>query len=320
MQLLTGPRVWATIADLSAGAKRARAAVSRLEAGASELLRLPEGSSLVIDLSPHALAQGQTNPDEVRQYLDAGVSIFTWNGMNANVFLFDRTAVVGSAGVSQRSARGLTEAVFLTRDPDVVADLRSFLDSVSRVPVREQHLEQAKEQFRAPPSPPRENDNPITYDLIPTNPYRLWVCDYADQPWPKRIYETFEAEEPRMSLRLGDRRRYVLYTFLLWGPWAGRIAEGDVLLCAWHDDPESEPQGVWPPAHVIGATVVRGRGEEGIIVYAKYARTLEPVPWDEYRTRVGEAGLRFRLPVSRPVKAPEEQAILLSPWGLDGAS
>ncbi|MGH2688235.1 MAG: hypothetical protein ACRDKW_05450 [Actinomycetota bacterium] len=319
MQLLTGPKVWATIAELAAGSKRSRAAVGRLAAGASELLRLPEGSSLVVDLSPYALAQGQTNPDEVGRYLDAGVSVFTWTGMNANVFLFDRTAVVGSAGVSQRSARGLTEAAFLTRDADVVSNLRSFLDSVSKVPVTARDLDQAREEFRPAPSPPRENDNPITYDLIPTEPYRLWVCEYADRPWPKRVYETFEAEEPIMSLRLGDRRRYVLYTFLLWGPWAGRVGVGDVLLCAWHDDPEAAaPQGIWPPAHVIGATVVRGRGEEGVIVYAKYARTLEPVPWEEYRSKVAEAGLRFRLPVSRPVKASEEQAVLLSPWGLAG--
>jgi hypothetical protein len=317
VQLLTGHRVWATIADLSGGAKRTRAAVSRLEAGASELLPLSEGSSLVVDLSPHALAQGQTNPDEIRRYVEAGVSVFKWDGMNANVFLFDRTAIVGSAAVSQRSARGLTEAAFLTRDPDVVAELRSFLDSVSLVAVTEEDLTRAREQFQAPPSPPREIENPITHDLIPAVPYRLWVCEYADRPWPKKVFETFEAEEARMSLRLGDRRRYVLYTFLLWGPWAGRIQEGDVLLCAWHDDPTSEPQGIWPPAHVIGATVVRGRGEEGIIVYAKYARALEPVLWEDYRTKVAQAGLRFRLPVSRPVKAPEEQAILLSPWGLD---
>lgn len=317
MQLLTGPRVWATIAGLSRRAKRTQAAVSRLEAGASELLSLSEGSVLVVDLSPHALAQGQTSPDEVLGYLGRGVRVFRWNGLNANVFLFDRTVVLGSATVSQRSARALTEAVVRTADPAAFAEARAFLGSVAKVPVTEDDAEQAKQHYRKPPSPPRINDgNPVLHDLLPPAPYRLWLCEYADQPWPKRVFETYEAEEPQMSLRLGDRRRFLLYAFLLWGPPPPRIEEADVVVCAWCEQPGEEPQGVWPPAAVIGTTPVRGRGREGLIVYAKYPRTLDPVPWEEYRDKAAEADLRLRLPLNRAVRSPAEREVLLAPWGL----
>ena len=317
MQLLTGPRVWATIAELSRGAKRTRAAVSRMEEGASELLPLKEGSALIVDLSPHALAQGQTSPNELLTYLDRGVEIFRWNGLNANVFLFDRTLVLGSATVSHRSARGLTEAVVRTADPAAVAEARAFLDSVAKVLVTDEDCELAKQHYRKAPPPPRTNDgNPVVHDLLPPAPYRLWLCEYADQPWPKRVFETYETEEAQMSLRLGDRRRFLLYAFLLWGPPPPRIEEGDVVVCAWCEQGAEQPQGVWPPAAVIGTTPVRGRGREGVIVYAKYPRSLDPVPWEDYRAKAAESGIRLRLPLNRAVRSPAEREVLLAPWGL----
>lgn len=317
MQLLTGPRVWATIAELARDAKRSRAAVSRLETGSGDLLPLPAGSSLVVDLSPHALAQGQTNPDEVAGYIERGVSVFRWNGLNANVYLFDRTAILGSAGVSQRSARALTEAAVRTADPAEVAEARAFLDSISRVPVAPEDLQQAREQYQKPVSPSRSNDgNPVLHDLLPPAPYRLWLCEYADQPWPKRVFQVYEEEESLMGLRLGDRRRFLLYTFLLWGSWGTRIEEGDVVLCAWCDRPGEEPQGIWPPAVVVGATPVKGRDREGTIVYAKYPRTLDPIAWEDYREKVAAGGVRLRVPLNRPVRTPEDRRVLLAPWGL----
>ena len=317
MQLLTGPSVWATIAELSRGAKRTRAAVSRLEVGAADLLPLSEGSTLVVDLSPYALAQGQTSPDEVLGYLSRGVEVFRWNGLNANTFLFDRTVVLGSASASQRSARALTEAVFRTSEPGAVAEVKAFLDSITKMRVTADDAERARPHYQKPPSPSRTNDgNPVAHDLLPPAPYRMWLCEYADQPWPKRVFEAYEAEERQMSLRLGDRRRFLLYAFLLWGPPPPKIQEGDVVICAWCEHPGDEPQGVWPPAVVIGTRPVRGRGREGIVVYAKYPRSLDPVAWEEYQGKAAEAGVKLRLPLSRAVRTPAEREVLLAPWGL----
>jgi hypothetical protein len=61
---------------------------------------------------------------------------------------------------------------------------------------------------------------------------------------------------------------------------------------------------------------VRGRGREGIVVYAKYPRSLDPVAWEEYQGKAAEAGVKLRLPLSRAVRTPAEREVLLAPWGL----
>ena len=57
--------LWPTITRLARKSGRKHVAVAYLGSGASRLLPLGRGDSLVVDMSPGAVKSGQTNPFEV---------------------------------------------------------------------------------------------------------------------------------------------------------------------------------------------------------------------------------------------------------------
>src|SRR5688500_16972317 len=96
---------------LTSAANRARGkadvAVAYFGKGAAALLPLPEGSRLVVDASENAVKGGQTHPKDLKRLYDTGVRVFCCEHLHAKVFLFDRTAFVGSTNASNRSANTL---------------------------------------------------------------------------------------------------------------------------------------------------------------------------------------------------------------------
>ena len=97
-------RVWAAITEAARNTKTpAYVAVAYFGNGASKLLPLRKGSRLVVDASEHAVKSGQTSPAELLKLHRKGVKVYSIENLHAKVFVFGRTAFVGSANVSQRS-------------------------------------------------------------------------------------------------------------------------------------------------------------------------------------------------------------------------
>jgi len=136
-----GGSVWGAITASSRAHKGpSDVAVAYFGQGVTKLLTLARGSRLVVDASEQAVKSGQTHPASLLALHRKGVSIFSVKNLHAKVFVFGRTAFIGSANVSERSARQLFEAVVRTTDTRVVRDARDFVRESCIDPLRTEHL------------------------------------------------------------------------------------------------------------------------------------------------------------------------------------
>jgi phosphatidylserine/phosphatidylglycerophosphate/cardiolipin synthase-like enzyme len=101
-----------------------------------------------------ALRSGATQPKELRRYLNKGLQLYCCADLHAKFFLFDKTAIVGSANVSELSYIDLHEAALLTRDPKAVTEAREFIEDLPKDIVDREFLKRAEEIYKPPQFPP----------------------------------------------------------------------------------------------------------------------------------------------------------------------
>lgn len=107
--------------------QRCAVAVAYFGKGASGLLPLAKGSRLVVDASERSVSSGQTCPADLIKLVKRGVAIYSVPNLHAKVFVLGRTAYIGSANVSSRSASHLVEAVVRTTERGTVRASRQFV-------------------------------------------------------------------------------------------------------------------------------------------------------------------------------------------------
>jgi hypothetical protein len=115
-----------TRATLSSG-RPCVVAVAYFGSGASDLLPLPKGSRLVVDASERSVGSGQTCPADLLKLVKNGVHVYSVPNLHAKVFVLGRTAYIGSANVSNRSASQLVEALIRTNEPGAVSAATRFV-------------------------------------------------------------------------------------------------------------------------------------------------------------------------------------------------
>jgi PLD-like domain len=146
-----GGRVWAT---LTKAAKRSSGqsyiAVAYFGKGAARLLPLTRGSCLVIDASDMAVKSGQTCPASLRVLLKKGVRIYSSERLHAKVFVFGKSAFVGSANVSTNSQTALFEAVLKTTNRKTVALARQFVREHCLRSVGPEEIKRLSKIYRPP--------------------------------------------------------------------------------------------------------------------------------------------------------------------------
>jgi phosphatidylserine/phosphatidylglycerophosphate/cardiolipin synthase-like enzyme len=146
--------LWRSLTRSTKSARKpALAAVAYFGKGASGLLPLPSGSHLVVDASEHAVKKGQTHPADLKRLQKNGVIVFSSTSLHAKVFVIDNVAFIGSANVSGRSARILTEALVKTSDRAVVRDAKSFVKGLCLDEMGPDRLDKLQKLYR-PPKPP----------------------------------------------------------------------------------------------------------------------------------------------------------------------
>lgn len=128
------PNPWAEISKRVITRRRALVAVPYLGRNASTQLPLAHGSKLVTCLSEAAVAAGALDPRELLKYLQAGVDVYHQPNLHAKVYVLGKTAFVGSANLSMRSA-GLVEACVRTTDTRIVEQARAFILGLCANPV-----------------------------------------------------------------------------------------------------------------------------------------------------------------------------------------
>src|SRR5262245_29277937 len=103
---------------------RCMVAVAYFGKGASKLLPLELGRTLIVDMSRHAVGSGQTLPEEILTLVNKGVDVHSVQNLHAKVFVIGNRAFIGSTNASNHSANGLVEACVETDSRTVVGSSR----------------------------------------------------------------------------------------------------------------------------------------------------------------------------------------------------
>jgi hypothetical protein len=265
---------------------------------ALDVVPLAAGSRLVIDFSPNSIRAGSTSALAIGRYVDAGVDVFSCEGLHAKVFVFGNRAIVGSSNVSKHSASGkLVEAAVESSSVRDVVRARTFVQSVSEelvTPslVRERSKLPVRRRGPAPSRPTRQ---------ARPRGQRVWVVNARPmelEDWEASLGRRV-AEQARTQLL--NRRTYHLEE--LWFPassdFARRVSRGDSLILVWSEGSRLE---VWPAARVLGRRTVPGRRSGSRVLLAiERADDATRVSWDRFRRAAARSGLRVSPSSSRAV-------------------
>nr|BFE63970.1 hypothetical protein GCM10020063_084960 [Dactylosporangium thailandense] len=160
MTFIGGEHVWDRLCALTAGAAHRRVAVAFAGRNAAGILPLSVNDTVVVDGSDDALAAGSTHPDALATWLSAGAHVWSLPGLHAKVVLLEgadgaRTAIVGSANISDRANSQLIEAVVTTDDHDCCQSISDELDRWVGMadPVDAAWLQRARTLYREPKQP-----------------------------------------------------------------------------------------------------------------------------------------------------------------------
>lgn len=154
--------LWKRLRSLAAESRSAIVAVPYFGVDGARLLPLKKGSKLIVNCTEHTVKAGQVHPDDLLELVHKGVEVHRSVNLHAKVFVFDATAVVGSANVSHTSQDDLIEAGVELTDPKVVAEARSFVESLQGDLLGPEYLENLAELYRPPMSPPKKKSGRVT--------------------------------------------------------------------------------------------------------------------------------------------------------------
>jgi hypothetical protein len=128
MQHLLCDDLWARLRQLSKKSRRASAAVAFFsDAG---LLEFRRGDLLIVDASDGRIQCGDTSARALASVLKRKTAPFSLPNLHAKVFVFGKTAVIGSANVSRSSSSTLIEAALVTDDGTTVSQTKALIESL----------------------------------------------------------------------------------------------------------------------------------------------------------------------------------------------
>lgn len=154
-RLLSGPALWKTIHRLARQCKaRKLVATAYLGRGSAKALHLKRGDVLLCGLSLQNVKRGAVCAPDLLPLRNRGVGVYGIESLHAKIYLFGRTAIIGSPNLSRTSQR-LEEAAVLTTDPDVVGQVREwFIARCMSDPVEAKVLENLATAYRPPKGNP----------------------------------------------------------------------------------------------------------------------------------------------------------------------
>lgn len=252
-------RVWAALTQAARGSRRtAYVAVPYFSEAGSRLLPLKRGDILVVNASDAAVASGQTAPAALRRLATKGVKVYSLETLHAKVYVFEKTAYVGSANASTSSKEHLVEAVLEIRDPEAVLAARRFIGSLCVSRLTRKELNRLAEIYRPPRGIRKRALTPHTKQP------RLWIARLNEaEPDPAFVKDLDEGRSVARAKR--TRHSYKIDEF--WFPGEKAFAVGDhVVQVFTGDDGNVE---IFAPAKIIQRTIARRNGRCKTFVFVE---------------------------------------------------
>lgn len=319
-RILIDDEVWVELKRLAARKRRGPALVV-VPYLTRDLLDLRPGDTLAVDLSPHTLGTGLTDPRVLRRYSRKGVALNRAPGVHAKMYVLGDTAAVGSANMSRSSERELREAMVLLRGKTVVtavADAAALLVGAS---ITDDDLDAAQELYRPPPARPRQPRRPTRRDPAgppPQDGDRLWLIGLWPEEWPTTAASRAATLHPALRRRSGRARDVELGSALFDRPAAPDLRVDDLVIEAWADERDGVLTEASYPARVIEVVNVPGPGRSAgwVLVYWRRPTGTSPLPWVDLQGAARRVGARLgdTTSVQRRVTNPRLHLALRKLW------
>src|SRR6266536_1963052 len=197
--------IWKRLATLSKRRAWRAVAVPFLGRGAARLLALQEDDILVVRFEDAVIRAGLVDPREVLGYIERGVRVFSATNLHAKVFVFGRTAVVGSSNVSVASERLLIEAVVETTAPRVVAAAGAFVQSLAGDEITPKFARAKIPLYR----PPRRPAGPARPGVQHST---VWALGLTYVPWDADDEQEARAAQRSAAKLLDDPAKFRIET------------------------------------------------------------------------------------------------------------
>lgn len=195
--------LWPTIRKLAHRAAVRRAAVAYVTS--DEILRFTGGDVLVTDASDHAIAAGHTSARLLQNALARKVKLYSLPGLHAKVMVLGDTAVIGSANISNSSARDLVEAAWVTNASGAVGMAVALIAKLTgeAVPIDARFLERISKIDVKPPPP--GSRRPTGARPINVPEHRTWIVSVREMSRePAGESEAIESGMAKAREKLGD--------------------------------------------------------------------------------------------------------------------
>jgi hypothetical protein len=221
--------VWNEITAAASRTKqRSWVAVAFFGKGGPGLLPLAPGSYLVVNASESSVKSGLTCPAALKRLVNQGIKVFSVDNLHAKTFIFGKTAFIGSANVSPRSANHWVEAVVRTTDSQAVAQAREFVESICLNELGPAELDRLQTLYRPPKLPVKERMRRNGSQSICLALPRLHVAQLEYSEPPVESTETYNAGWAYAKSQMEHPRQHVL-TDIHW-PGTTSFKDGDMLL------------------------------------------------------------------------------------------
>lgn len=200
--------LWEQIIQVSKESKKKHIAVAYLGQGASKIIKMHKGDTLVVDMSLASVRGGRTDPKEVEKYIKAGVSVFSCANLHAKIYVFDKTAIVGSGNLSNNSLSLLVEAGIITCEKEAVSNALGFIKSIQVEPVTPEYVKLCKKNYRPSGFNGLKKKN---LNVKGTPIYsRLWLEGTCDAEFTSEEHSFVAKESISAIKKISNKKRYEL--------------------------------------------------------------------------------------------------------------
>lgn len=295
--------IWPHIRNLARRARRpALVAVPFVGVGAAKRLPLTRGDTLVTRFDRTAIRAGHVDPREIVKFIKRGVEVHAVANLHAKVYVFGRTAIVGSANVSDLSEHHLIEAGLESSSSDSVRACVKFVRSLMGDTVG---LEFARREVRyyRPPQVPfararrPSRRRPHQTDLVAV---ALENVEYDETDESASVKARHTA-----SKQIANKEQFRLDDFRLSGGGSVAVKRGSrVLMCTTYWGKATR---VTAPARVLEIRRYRSsRGAQRMIVVVEVRKYLRERPLGALLRKLGRVGKPLRgLAGAKRLRDPE---------------
>lgn len=302
MSVLLSGSVWGRISKLSQSSLSTLAAAPYFGSGATNLLSLKEGDTLVVKFDREAIGTGQVDPREIIKAIKKGVNVHSCANLHAKVYVFGKTAVVGSSNVSQNSERHLLEACVETTEKNTVSSVRRFIKRLLGDRVGLDYAQEMVSFYRPPIRSTSTQTRTRKNKQLPVHS-DLWLVSLVEGGWRDIDYEQAEKGRPEAKKALKNPRSSRLDEFNCWEKNLSRYKVGlRIILCTKTSDGEAL---VSPPARVVKVQKYTAKGKRRAIIYLETPK--------KYRRRKIDAVLRSLGPNATHLGNPRRTKQLRQP-------